>query len=78
MEHSIHVAGRHFIKVVRLTPSWNVIQTVRDMAGDQEDNGDNRDENTGVEFDVGDTTGKALTLVTQVGFLSITFGMFLT
>lgn len=95
MEHSIHVAGGHFIKAIGPTSSHNVIRKVKkafknaggdnsnpdveqldvpmelDGAGDNEDVRDNGAENDGVEFDVGDTVGKALALVTQAGSLSI-------
>jgi hypothetical protein len=67
MEHSIHVAGGHFIKAIRPTSSRNVFQKAKDGAGDYEDDGEDGAENSGVEFDVGDTTGKALALVTQAG-----------
>ena len=42
-----------------------------DGVGDCEDDRDDGDENDNVEFDVGDTVGKALTLVMQAGSLFI-------
>jgi hypothetical protein len=42
-----------------------------DGVGDREDDRNDRAENESVEFDVGDTVGKALALVTQASFLSI-------
>jgi hypothetical protein len=55
MEHAIHVAGGHFIRTIGPT-------STRTVTRDDEDHG----EDGGVDFDVGDTVGKALALVTQV------------
>jgi hypothetical protein len=44
-----------------------------DEVGDREDDRDDGDGNDSVEFDVGDTVGKALALVTQAGSLFISF-----
>jgi hypothetical protein len=101
MEHSIHVAGGHFIKAIGPTSSRNVIRKVKDAfknaggddsnldvdqlgveldgVGDREDDdGEDGAENGGVEFDVGDSVGKALALVTQAGSLSVVLGTFIT
>ena len=77
MEHSIHVAGRHFIRGVGPTSSRNSRQKGKKAAvdpydtdggepsGDEDDTG-NVDDDGVAEFDAGDTVGKALALVTQV------------
>lgn len=44
-----------------------------DEVGDREDDRDDGDGNDSVEFDVGDTVGNALALVTQAGSLFISF-----
>jgi hypothetical protein len=82
MEHAIHVAGGHFIRGVGPTSSRKVLKKVkaahRNASGDASDedldsdvdleraaNSDDEDN----QFDTGDTVGKALALVTQVGAL---------
>jgi hypothetical protein len=74
MEHSIHVAGGHFIKAISPVSSRSITQKSKDRVGEREDD----EENDGTEFDAGDTIGKALALVTQARSLSIIGGMVLT
>ena len=82
MEHAIHVAGGHFIRGVGPTSSRKVLKKVkavhRNASGDASDedldadvdleNAANSDDEDN-QFDTGDTVGKALALVTQVGAL---------
>jgi hypothetical protein len=86
MEHSLHLAARHFVEGVSPTPSRKVIQKVHDALSAAGEDGDidmdALDENLGAvegaddddaeDFDVGDVVGKALALVTQVGIVHIT------
>jgi hypothetical protein len=87
MEHAIHVAGGHFIRRVGPTSSQKVLKRVKaahrnasdydvDLDEDQPDaeggvdSGEDSDDN---QFDTGDTVGKALALVTQVGCWKLCF-----
>jgi hypothetical protein len=85
MEHAIHVSGGHFIKGVGPTSSRKILKKVKVAsrnAGDDDDldqfdtrsdseAGDSGDDDTGgIDFDAGDTVGKALALVTQVSSAS--------
>jgi hypothetical protein len=70
MEHSIHVAGGHFIKGISPTPSRSAAQKTKDKEVDVGEDGED-----GTEFEAGDTIGKALALVTQASSLSITKGL---
>jgi hypothetical protein len=67
MEHSVHVACKHFVEAVapaHPTTIHNKINNWEDVDGDKED-GDVTDEaNEG--FTAGDKLGKALALVKQV------------
>jgi hypothetical protein len=75
MEHAIHVSGGHFIKAVGPTSSRKIRKRAKgavdlsdsdDEMGPIENSDDDEDENRGIDFDAGDTVGKALALVTQV------------
>ena len=65
MEHAIHVAGGHFIRAIRPASSRTVTQKAKESVADRDDDGDDGPD-SGTDFDVGDTVGKALALVTQV------------
>jgi hypothetical protein len=56
MEHALHLAAKHFVEEVAPTPASVLIKNATDD--------DDDDEVT--DFDVADTVGKALALVTQV------------
>ena len=71
MEHAIHVSAGHFIKAVGPTLSRKIRKRVKEADVNSDVNsdgplGDSGDEGNGLDFDVGDTVGKALALVTQV------------
>ena len=65
MEHAIHVAGGHFIRAIRPASSRMVTQKVKESVADCDDDWDDGPD-SGTDFDVSDTVGKALALVTQV------------
>jgi hypothetical protein len=65
MEHAIHVAGGHFIRAIRPASSRTVTQKGKESVADRDDDGDDGPDSS-TDFDVGDTVGKALALVTQV------------
>lgn len=60
MEHALHLAAKHFVEEVAPTPA----SALHKKAGQAEDDDDDDDES--VEFDIGDTIGKALAFVAQV------------
>ena len=58
MEHALHLAAKHFVEEVSPTPASVLL---KNMANEDDD-----DDNEATDFEVADTAGKALTLVTQV------------
>lgn len=74
MKHVIHVSAGHSIKAIGPMSSQKIHRWVKDAEVETDINsdgllGDSGDEgDRGVDFDVGDTVGKALVLVTQVRF----------
>jgi hypothetical protein len=64
MEHSVHVACKHFVEAVAPACPTNKINDWEDEDGDKED-GDVTDE-ADEGFTAGDALGKALVLVKQV------------
>jgi hypothetical protein len=76
MEHAIHVSAGHFIKAVGPTSSRKIRKRVKDADVNSDVDsggplGDSGDEGNGLDFDAGDTVGKALALVTQVCLSSL-------
>jgi hypothetical protein len=59
MEHALHLAAKHFIEEVAPTPAS--ILHKKAQAEDKD-----KDDEESVEFDIGDTIGKALAFVAQV------------
>lgn len=57
MEHALHLAAKHFVEEVAPTPASALHKKAAEDSDDEDEN---------VEFDVADTVGKALALVTQV------------
>ena len=85
MEHSLHLAARHFVEGVSPTPSRKVVQKVHDAlsaAGEGDIDMDALEEDLAADegddageiedFDIGDVVGKALALVNQVGIVLFT------
>ncbi len=63
MEHSVHVASKHFVEAVAPASLAAIRQKVKTAFGGLEgDDDDNEDE----DFTAGDALGKALALVKQV------------
>lgn len=60
MEHALHLAAKHFIEEVAPTPA-SILHKKAAQAEDEDEDGEES-----VEFDVGDTIGKALAFVAQV------------
>ncbi|KAG2747616.1 hypothetical protein P692DRAFT_20736100 [Suillus brevipes Sb2] len=60
MEHALHLAAKHFVEEVAPTPA-SVLHKKAAQAEAEED-----EDEESVEFEVGDTVGKALAFVAQV------------
>jgi hypothetical protein len=58
MEHSLHIACKHFVEAIAPASPAAIRRKVQDNEGDDTD--------TDVEFSSGDALGKALALVKQV------------
>lgn len=56
MEHALHLAAKHFVEEVAPTPASVLLKNMADEDEDEES----------TDFEVADTAGKALALVTQV------------
>jgi hypothetical protein len=59
MEHALHLAAKHFVERVAPTSASALLKKTA-----EEDDDDDDDDET--DFDVADTIGKALSLVTQI------------
>lgn len=64
MEHSLHLAAKHFIEAVAPCPSEKC--GANGTAEDAEDNEDDEDDD--LDLEVVDSLGKAIALVKQVSF----------
>jgi hypothetical protein len=65
MEHALHLVAKHFIEEVAPTPA-SILHKKAAQAEDEDE-----DSEESVEFDIGDTIGKALAFVAQVSSLMI-------
>jgi hypothetical protein len=66
MEHTLHLVVKHFMEEVAPMPA----STLHKKAAQAHANDEDEDEES-VEFDIGDTIGKALAFVSQVSSLVI-------